>query len=273
MGTTSYMAPEQVRGRPADARTDLFALGLLLHEAATGERAFDGPTDADVFAAILKSAPPPLSSRRPDLPPELSDLVARCLAKEPGARYRSAREVEEELLAIHRRLASGEHESAAIGLGAFRPTEEVPLPVPEAELTGTGRPPITAARRALTVTRAHIRRHPVLATAGALGLLVALTLLTAFWPGGQLDPALPDGTALAVLPFADRTDDPKISHVSEGMGAGVVSRLTDLARFRVVDRSESLSALDIGSIDGCQAVARLQARHFDARPPHRFVTW
>jgi eukaryotic-like serine/threonine-protein kinase len=254
MGTTPYMAPEQVRGQPADARTDLFALGLLLHEAATGERAFDGPTDADVFAAILRSTPPELSTRRPDLPPALSGLIARCLAKEPERRYQSAREVEEALLAIHRRLASGDREAPALEPGGLRPTEEVPLAGPAAETDGTALRPLTGARRALTTTRAHIRRHPVLAAAGAFGLLVALTLLTAFWPGSQVDPALPDGTALAVLPFTDQTRDPELSYVSEGLSAGVVSRLTDLSRFQVVDPGESRTALEKGG--GPAAMAR-----------------
>ena len=265
MGTTPYMAPEQVRGRPADARTDLFALGLLLFEAASGQRAFDGPTDADVFAAILKSPAPDLSALRPDLPPELSAIVARCLAKEPDRRFRSAREVEEALLAILRRLPSGERGEAPARPGAFRPTEEVPLAGP-----GTAaRRAVTGARRALTVTGDRIRRHPVLATAGAFGLLVALTLLTAFWPGARVDPALHGDEALAVLPFAEERHDPDLAYLGEGLTAGFASRLDELSRFRVLGHVESKRAFEAVGDPAAAALRLGAARILEGEIRHR----
>lgn len=269
MGTTPYMAPEQVRGRPADARTDLFALGLLLFEAATGERAFDGPTDADVFAAILKSPAPDLSARRPDLPPELSAVVARCLAKEPDRRFRSAREVEEALLAILRRLPSGERGEAPARPGTFRPTEEVPLAGPGTAPPTAARRAVTGARRALTVTGDRIRRHPVLATAGALGLLVALTLLTAFWPGARVDPALHGDEALAVLPFAEERHDPALAYLGEGLSAGFVSRLDELSRFRVLGHGESKRAFEAVGDPTAAALRLGAARILEGEIRHR----
>ncbi len=97
LGTVPYMSPEQVQGKPVDPRTDLFSLGILLYEMATGERPFQGETTADVASAILRDDPPPIRERRADCPPELEDLIARCLRKPPSERPQSAAEVHDSL--------------------------------------------------------------------------------------------------------------------------------------------------------------------------------
>jgi Tol biopolymer transport system component/tRNA A-37 threonylcarbamoyl transferase component Bud32 len=97
LGTAAYMAPEQLQGQRADARSDIFALGATLHEAATGRRAFDGQTSAAVAGAILSTDPPPPSTLRPELPPAFDAIVQGCLAKEPDARWQSAHDVGRQL--------------------------------------------------------------------------------------------------------------------------------------------------------------------------------
>jgi serine/threonine protein kinase/tetratricopeptide (TPR) repeat protein len=104
VGTVPYMAPEQVRGVSVDERTDLFALGIVIYELATGRRPFPGATAADVGSAILRDVPAPLTAVRPELPPALERVVARCLEKDPRDRYRAAREVLEELRLVQRNL-------------------------------------------------------------------------------------------------------------------------------------------------------------------------
>ena len=93
VGTVQYMSPEQLEGRPADARSDVFALGAVLYEVATGRRAFQGNSQASLIAAILTSEPPPLSTLQPLTPPALERLVRGCLAKDPEERWQSARDV------------------------------------------------------------------------------------------------------------------------------------------------------------------------------------
>jgi eukaryotic-like serine/threonine-protein kinase len=93
VGTVPYMAPEQIEGREADARTDLFAFGALLHEMLTGARAFDAPTVASLAGAILRDDPPPPSRLVPGLPPALDHVVRRCLAKDPDERWASAHDL------------------------------------------------------------------------------------------------------------------------------------------------------------------------------------
>jgi TolB-like protein/Flp pilus assembly protein TadD len=96
VGTAPYMAPEQARGEAVDARTDLFALGIILYEMASGRRPFTGASLADLSSAILRDHPPPLDDLRHDLPPGFVPLVERCLEKEPARRPRDA-EIRDEL--------------------------------------------------------------------------------------------------------------------------------------------------------------------------------
>jgi eukaryotic-like serine/threonine-protein kinase len=107
MGTVPYMAPEQIRGETVDARTDLFALGVVLYELATGKRPFTGATAADVSSAILRDAPPPLASVRPGLPKSLERIIGCCLEKSPSARYQTALELGNELKSLQQSLATG----------------------------------------------------------------------------------------------------------------------------------------------------------------------
>jgi len=97
MGTVQYMAPEQLEGQPADARTDIFALGVLLHEMVTGKPAFEGKTRTGLIAAIVSSQPPPVSSLVPVSPPALDHVIQKCLEKEPDDRWQSAHDVAGEL--------------------------------------------------------------------------------------------------------------------------------------------------------------------------------
>ncbi len=90
MGTPGYMSPEQVKGQPADTRSDIFSLGCVIYEMASGHRAFGGDTGAEVIAAILKEEPPQLSSSGAAVPVDLERAVHRCLEKRPEARFQSA---------------------------------------------------------------------------------------------------------------------------------------------------------------------------------------
>jgi hypothetical protein len=86
-GTLAYMSPEQARGRKADTRTDIFSFGAVLYEMLTGRRAFGGDTSLEALAAVLAEEPKSLHDLRPDLPPKLSSIVQKALAKQPENRY------------------------------------------------------------------------------------------------------------------------------------------------------------------------------------------
>ncbi|MGE5177768.1 MAG: protein kinase domain-containing protein [Bacteroidota bacterium] len=114
LGTVPYMAPEQVRGEPADARSDIFALGIILYELIAGRRPFHGRTAADVASSILRDAPEPLPAIRPGLPADLVRLVERCLEKNPGERLQTALDASNELRAIRRALEGGVPQRPAV---------------------------------------------------------------------------------------------------------------------------------------------------------------
>ena len=90
VGTVGYMAPEQVRGGAADARTDIFAFGVILYEMLTGRRAFQKDTSAETMSAILNEEPPPVSQTAQSVPPSLQRIVSRCLEKKPDRRFQHA---------------------------------------------------------------------------------------------------------------------------------------------------------------------------------------
>ena len=103
IGTLAYMSPEQVKGQPADARSDVFSFGVLLYEMLSGQRPFTGDSKLDTITKILRDPPTPLQSLRADVPPELHAMLQRCMEKDPEARYPSAQALHAELQALRAR--------------------------------------------------------------------------------------------------------------------------------------------------------------------------
>ena len=107
LGTVAYMSPEQLQGRRVDARSDVFSLGILLYELATGTHPFLAETQASTLAKILEREPEPLLEVRPGLPPSLERIVGRCLEKTPQQRYQDSEKLVGELKALRNAVASG----------------------------------------------------------------------------------------------------------------------------------------------------------------------
>lgn len=121
LGTFQYMAPEQLEGREADARTDIFAFGQVLYEMTTGRLAFSGKTRASLIAAILSVDPKPVTELAPATPPALDRIVKRCLAKDPDDRWQSARDL---LLELEWVVESGGHLGVTVPSAAQGKTRE-----------------------------------------------------------------------------------------------------------------------------------------------------
>jgi non-specific serine/threonine protein kinase len=119
LGTVSYMSPEQARGLPTDARTDLFSLGTVIYQMTTGALPFPGDTSAVIFDAILNRAPVPLSQIAPVAPPDLGRILDKALDKERSLRYQTATDLKTDLIRLKRTLDSGAR-SAAAGSGETR---------------------------------------------------------------------------------------------------------------------------------------------------------
>jgi Tol biopolymer transport system component len=185
LGTFQYMAPEQLEGREADARTDIFAFGAVLYEMATGKKAFAGASQASLISSIMTSDPAPVSSLVPMTPPAFDRVVRTCLAKDPEDRWQSARDIAGEL-----RWISQGGSGAGIPAPAVAPPrrrERVWQAVAAAAVIAAG---ILAA---ILIARARRPARP-------LHLAVAPPPGTAFWlePNGPGPAVLsPDGTRVA----------------------------------------------------------------------------
>ena len=117
MGTPAYMSPEKISGRALDHRTDIFSLGVVLHEMATGRQPFEGTSSAELISAILRDTPSPVTESRPDLPADLARVIRRCLEKDPRHRIQTARDVANEF----RHLARQTFQKTPVPSSASRP--------------------------------------------------------------------------------------------------------------------------------------------------------
>ena len=198
VGTAGYISPEQVQGKRADERSDIFALGCILYEAVTGHRAFTGDTAAEALVATLKEEPCDPADLV-DVPEDVRMLILRSLAKKPERRFQSARDLAFALQAARM---------------AVRPT-----PVPASDPAATT--VVIRPRR-----RWWRRRGAVLLLAAAV-LAAAAAAFYARTAGGRLD-------SLAVLPFANASGDPKAEYLSDGLTESLIHSLSRLQNVRVL---------------------------------------
>jgi serine/threonine-protein kinase len=206
MGTVAYMSPEQVRGQELDERTDLFSLGLVLYEMATGRQAFAGNTSGVVFEAILNRAPTPATRLNPEISPQLEQIINKALEKDRALRYRTAADLSADLQRLKRDTDSAR---------AFQVT------------SGTS-------------TRQSAKRRWIhFAWSGAL----ALTLLLFGLNVGHLRDRVLHGSAggridsIAVLPFSNASNDPKTEYLSDGITESLINSLSQLPNLSVTARN------------------------------------
>lgn len=108
LGTVAYMSPEQAEGKTIDQRTDIFSLGIILYEMASGQRPFSGETKASIMSSILRDTPRSVTEINPGIPRDLSKIIKRCLVKDPERRYQTAKDLRNELEELRGELESGE---------------------------------------------------------------------------------------------------------------------------------------------------------------------
>ncbi len=204
VGTLAYMAPEQLRGRPADARSDIWSLGVVLYEMAAGVRPFQGSTGFELSSAIMNQAPPPLATGPTGpLPPGFGTIIERCLEKEPDQRYQQCTEVRAALEAVQ----SG------------------------------GAVPVWAGRKR------RISRRVWLSLAAGLGtvLVTVIAVLMGLNLEGVRDRLLggaqaPKFRSIAVLPVANLSGDPAEEYYADGMTYTLIATVSQIGSLRVIER-------------------------------------
>ncbi len=217
LGTVAYMSPEQALGEPVDERTDIFSLGAVLYEMATGGRAFTGPTLLAVSNAIINRQPPPAYELNPQLPTKFVEVIQKCLAKKPEDRYQTAAGLEAELQSLRRDLS---------------PTGR--------KRTRTPAPPKPDRRRVLQLLFGSLLAAALvlLAVPSSRGWLAARagSILN---PSHQ--PALPSRINLVVLPFTGAPSDAELTAFGNGLADELTARLVQLTvgrSFQVTPASE-----------------------------------
>jgi serine/threonine-protein kinase len=236
VGTAPYMSPEQVQGQPIDPRSDIFSLGVLLYQMATGRLPFPGDNTASVISSILRDAPEPVSGVRADLPHHLGRVVFRCLEKDPERRFQTAKDVRNELELLQREVDSGSFASTSI---PAQPQAETPSHVsaPSGEVTPVGRGK---------------SRWPI-------AVAIALVAVVAVWlglrerssstdiaappppsaPRGAVSTGVePTGVRIVVLPF-ENLGSAEDEYFAAGMTEEIMSRLGGIEGLDVISRSSA----------------------------------
>jgi serine/threonine-protein kinase len=249
LGTPHYMSPEQARGLPVDARTDIWSLGVVLYVMVSGHLPFNGKTLSDVIAAILAREPRGLASYMPEVPPELERIITKALRKERDERYQSVKEMGLDLKALKQQL---EFEAELERTGKTDKTRESGragvATSPEAASTESTQdamsPATSASNQIRTVSSAHylaseIKRHQrgllILAMIFALTAALAYFAYTRYAAGSSRA----DITSIAVLPFVNASNDADKEYLSDGISESLISRLSQLPGVKVIANSSS----------------------------------
>ena len=223
MGTVSYMSPEQARGLPVDARTDIWSLGIVLYEMVAGQKPFEGATPTDVIISIAEREPVPLTRCAPEVPVRLERIVKKALAKDREERYQTAEDMLVDLKGLRHELAIGAE------------VERYRQP------SSGGEPAATMGKRQLITSRFFplaLTRNRILIFTALIGTLIIAGLASALFFRQSSTPAPQiEIKSLAVLPMSNLSGDPAQDYFADGMTDTLIAGLAQVGALRVISRT------------------------------------
>jgi len=256
MGTVPYMSPEQALGKAVDSRTDIFSLGVVMYEMATGRMPFAGNTAHEVIDRIAHAQPEAIARFNYDVPPPLEALIRKCLEKDANRRYQTARELLVDLRNLQRDYehTSDTHSFVEQDAKTLRLEDQKALPLADKPSVGETR----VASRVSSLASAHARTLTIVVTV----VLFAVALIYV-WRAARVVPVASqaDIKSLAVLPLKMVGGDKQDEYLSDGIADELIAKLTKLKGMRVVSNSITMrlkdspkDAAEIGRELGVEAV-------------------
>ncbi len=247
MGTLIYMSPEQARGMPVDARTDIFSLGVVLYEMVAGCLPFAGSTSSEVMASILsEKEPQPLARYSRDVPAELERIVSKALRKDREQRYQTTKDLLLDLqslkqeLEFERKLERSVPPRAEAGAATSQAAEPTVRVLPSRASTKGELVPASSARTVPVSSVEYVVSGIAQHKRGA-AIVLSVLLLAAIGIGYWLFIHRPSNVttieSIAVLPFANTSGDPNTEYLSDGISEALINSLTELQQLRVVARA------------------------------------
>jgi eukaryotic-like serine/threonine-protein kinase len=251
VGTIPYMSPEQARGMPIDARTDIWSLGVVIYEMLTGHRPFSGDTPTDVIVSVISSEPSPISSYGREIPAELEWIVAKALSKDVAGRYQTATELRIDLEKIRKQIEFDESVNRSAGRN-LKEKEQVLSTAAQAHptsiaagqrtddgLEGAAGPRDLRSSPGLSGFLRPVQTRRAIYALLALALLAVVSAVVYLGLTNSVDNRRID--SIAVLPFENLSGNPDLTFVSDGLSEALIDRLSQLPQLKVISRNSSFA--------------------------------
>src|SRR3989442_6085267 len=234
MGTVQYMSPEQARGVPVDARSDVWSLGVVLYEMAAGRVPYEGETATDVILSVVEREPPPLARYSREVPLELERIVNKALRKNREERYQTVKDLLLDLKSLKQQVEveahldrSAQSEQAQITKSREPMARETAAKTAEATADVGIKHPTSSAEYIVSEIKSHKRSVMLVFTT----LVIAVAALAYFFYFAKAGEAI---DSVAIMPFVNVSGDSATEYLSDGLSDSIINSLSQLPNFKVI---------------------------------------